>query len=84
MAPTSAAVLIMRATSFNWSARLLPLGDTWYCTADRPDMNTALPAMFIQVKVVVPLPVPQVGQLRQQVRSADPQPAAQRGRVLVH
>ena len=33
-----------------------PPGVTWYCTAALPDMNTALPDTFTQVKVALPLP----------------------------
>ena len=33
-----------------------PRGDTWYCTAERPDTNTALPDTLTQVNVALPLP----------------------------
>ena len=33
-----------------------PVGDTWYCTAVLPAMNTALPETLTQVKVAFPLP----------------------------
>ena len=33
-----------------------PAVDTWYCTASRPLMKTALPLTFTQVKVDLPLP----------------------------
>src|SRR5450830_737854 len=34
-----------------------PLVDIWYCTAEAPDMKTALPDTFTHVKVALPLPL---------------------------
>ena len=41
-----------------------PLVDTWYCTAELPDMKTALPDTFTHVNVELPLPDSKMSPMR--------------------
>ena len=53
-----------------------PERDTWYCTAECPDWNTALPATLTQVNVALPLPAANRSPMRPPQPEVTPSDAA--------